>query len=210
MQSDELIIVSGFGRCGTSLVMQMLHAGGIRCVGQWPAFEDEWTARHHNSAEWMAHAMGRAIKLLDPHRHVPPRDLPARGIWLDRSPREQAKSIAKLNHLLSGHPAPNRRIVRGYERGLITDRPAAMRALLQACAVDCIALSFEDLIRYPEALALRLVDFLAITPRVAAAERMASVVRPRGIGCYDGLLEVDLLDSAGGSAHGALTLGVST
>lgn len=35
----SVIIVSGFGRCGSSLMMQMLHAGGLSTTGRAPHFE---------------------------------------------------------------------------------------------------------------------------------------------------------------------------
>lgn len=34
-----MIIVTGIARSGLSLTMQMLHAGGIPCAGEPPAFE---------------------------------------------------------------------------------------------------------------------------------------------------------------------------
>jgi hypothetical protein len=33
------VIVAGFGRCGSSLTMTMLHAAGIPCIGTPPDFE---------------------------------------------------------------------------------------------------------------------------------------------------------------------------
>jgi hypothetical protein len=31
-----ITIVAGLGRCGTSMLMQMLHRGGFSCVVPWP------------------------------------------------------------------------------------------------------------------------------------------------------------------------------
>lgn len=36
---DTLILVCGFGRCGSSLVMQMLDVGGLPVVGSFPDYE---------------------------------------------------------------------------------------------------------------------------------------------------------------------------
>jgi hypothetical protein len=49
--SERITIVAGSGRCGSSLVMQMLDAAGMSTIGaeSRPAFEDfNWTKR------WMA------------------------------------------------------------------------------------------------------------------------------------------------------------
>jgi hypothetical protein len=43
MMSAPVIVVAGLGRCGTSLVMQMLAAAGLPCVGSFPDFEDDRT-----------------------------------------------------------------------------------------------------------------------------------------------------------------------
>lgn len=89
--SEPKIIVAGLGRCGTSMVCQMLAAGGLRVAGEWPSYE---TAAPWNETGW------QAAKLLDPHRQ--PLDDWMRGalvFWLDREPMQQAASQAKLLHV---------------------------------------------------------------------------------------------------------------
>ena len=60
------VIVSGLGRCGTSLVMQMLAAGGIDCYGPFPAYEPEGLGMGRDLPSLLA--LRKAFKLLDPHR----------------------------------------------------------------------------------------------------------------------------------------------
>ncbi|MHB8286386.1 MAG: hypothetical protein ACYDD1_17175 [Caulobacteraceae bacterium] len=67
------IIVSGLGRCGSSLTMQMLNAAGVHCVGSFPSFEGpecEAFQEGFITAERWAAVAGRAVKLLDPHRRA--------------------------------------------------------------------------------------------------------------------------------------------
>ena len=39
--SDTILLICGHGRCGSSLVMQMLAAGGVKCAGKYPDFEPD-------------------------------------------------------------------------------------------------------------------------------------------------------------------------
>lgn len=106
IESPPLVIVSGLGRCGTSMMMQMLSACGLRCAGTYPDFEPEEIQAHMArrfadpddddtiSAEWLSR--WGAVKLLDPHRLRFERSFRAIIIWLDRDPHEQAKSQLKL------------------------------------------------------------------------------------------------------------------
>lgn len=158
------IIVSGFGRCGSSLVMQMLHAGGIRCTGDYPAFE--------NAAAIAA--PGVATKILDPHRNpLPPG---ASIIWLDRDRAEQAKSHAKFNRLLLGLIA-GREERRRIEASFSRDRHRAMAAF---SGRPMLRLQFEEVLRDPAAAAAQLAAFLGRAFDQGAA---AKQVLPRGPAC---------------------------
>lgn len=94
--ASGLILVSGLGRCGTSLLMQMLSAGG------WPVFEpaeSTWPAFEHHAINKglrgvPAGATG-LLKWIDPHRVKPPKSL--RGsVFLTRDSKQQARSAFKL------------------------------------------------------------------------------------------------------------------
>ena len=55
------IIVSGLGRCGSSLVMQMLHAGGVECLGAPPAFEPPESSPMYLTRDWMRGPPGAEV-----------------------------------------------------------------------------------------------------------------------------------------------------
>lgn len=75
-----MVIVSGFGRCGSSMTMQMLAAGGIECLGEWPSFEHPKALKLDMA--WLRAQEGKALKVLDPHRHRLPLALQEAGWWL--------------------------------------------------------------------------------------------------------------------------------
>jgi hypothetical protein len=93
-----LVLVSGLGRCGTSLTMQMLAAGGWPV---WGADEATWPAFEHpaNLEGGGVPVIGAGIlKWLDPHHFPPPPFY--RAIFLTRDLREQARSQRKLGAMM--------------------------------------------------------------------------------------------------------------
>ena len=132
------------------------------------------------------------MKVLDPHRQPLPRSAPAAIIWLDRAPREQARSIAKFGHLVGGMPAADRRMLRAFEAGLVRDRALALRAVPK----PLLALRFEEVLIRPHAAAHRMAAALAPWWPGLRTEAMARVVIPRPPECLPGLLELTLLARA--------------
>ena len=100
--SLPITVVAGFGRCGSSLVMQMLAAGGMRTpYSSFPSYEIP-----HGIKVLMGELYGGAVKILDPHVHQPPKGHVYRFIWLDRDPVQQAKSMAKFWKVVMAQEAP--------------------------------------------------------------------------------------------------------
>lgn len=135
MRGEPKIIVAGLGRCGTSMVCQMLAAGGLRVAGQWPDYE---TAEPWNETGW------QVAKLLDPHRQ--PLGDWMRGslvFWLDRKPIEQAASQGKL---LGFHLSRAER--KDMAALILRDRCASQRRLRMA-GHHPLVFDFERILRTP-------------------------------------------------------------
>ncbi|WP_337846840.1 hypothetical protein [Sphingomonas sp.] len=182
------VLVAGFGRCGSSLVMQMLHAGGMPCDGTFPDFEA--ISLHLMSHDaWIARTRGRAVKVLDPHLYPPPVGPDYRTIWLTRDPSEQARSALKL----IGGP-DTRHARRAFARSYVKDRRKAIQALMKADAhrAGILELSFEAIIREPLRVASSIAAFVGIEGRVPVAQ-MAKCVIPRPVTCLPFMLERQLI-----------------
>lgn len=186
------MLICGFGRCGSSLAMQMLAAGGMPTTGLYPGFEDEavMATMKARAAFYRANA-GRAIKVLDPHLYPIPGGLEYRAVWLDREPREQAKSIVKWAGAMLGHGvhAPRGR-AKAIERGLQRDRAKAIDQV-KSVTRDILFLTFEQLVEGPASAAKALAVHAGVPMDEAA---MAKVVRTRGTDCLGYLLESELLE----------------
>lgn len=183
----ETIVVAGLGRCGSSLVMQMLAKTGIATTGEYPAFEDERINLPSTASLFAGEWKGKAIKVIDPHRC----DLHLDGcriIWLRRNERQQARSISKFGHMLAGVPEYTRTQLRRLERSLIEDGHKCKQLLRKHAKGPWMELNFDDLVTEPQKSVQRLAEFVG-----GDAEVMAAVIRNRKPECYPGLLEMELL-----------------
>ena len=188
--SEPTIIVAGLGRCGTSMLMQMLHRGGMDCIGQWPDFEVP-EVRERVTPAFIEASRGKAVKVLDPHRVGLPGDV--RVIWLDRDHRQQARSQAKFLAAMAGI-AVDREGRRRMAASLVRDTHAAMGVIGSR---PVMRMRFEQVLADPLMAAVWLGEFTRAPGfDVGAAAR---AVRPRGPACAPDLaMEMMLM----GAEHG--------
>ncbi len=180
-RTDFTLIVCGFGRYGSSLVMQMLEAGGFPLTGEYPAFEDE-----RSSMEQQKAPVGVAIKVIDPHKFTPqPGNY--RWLWLDRDYRQQAKSQLKFARAMMGLPGGKELIAR-FAKSYEKERPICME-VMRRLGGRVREMKFEYIINSPEAAAVDIGIFAGCRNR----ESMAKVVRPWSPLCLPNLLEIHLL-----------------
>lgn len=129
--------VCGFGRCGSTMLMTMLVAGGCPPAGhtQPPYEHDPATLEGRNLG-------GRCVKLLHggAMAEIPDGTPTWRFVWLDRDPVEQARSHLKF---LTAFTATSRlRELAALESGLAAsyaaDRPVLLGALRRVGPVTLI------------------------------------------------------------------------
>ena len=171
------IVVTGLGRCGTSLMMQILAANEIPCIGEWPSFEV------YESASALAEVPpGHAVKILDPHRQPPIPRADRTIVFMRRALPEQAKSQAKALKAMTGLT----RSWRAFHRALKAELPRAV-AVARSWG-DYHEVTFELLLTSPRrALAGLPLD---IDPTLAAA-----VIVDRSPKCLGFMLEGFLLET---------------
>ena len=188
-----MIIVSGFGRCGSSLLMQMFAAGGLPCLGEYPMFEDHRTSAMGWNDSWMTEALlhHKVVKLLNPHLYKKnlPKSLPAHYIWLDRDIDEQAKSWEKMRAGMRGLPDAIKDkpfTAAMAKKMMLRHRDKALGLLKSRGAVLC--LTFEQIIGNPKVISEVLEHY---TGCELDRTRMVQAVIPRGPACLPDLLEAD-------------------
>lgn len=197
-----IILICGFGRCGTSLVMQMLAAGGIPVVGKAPGHE-EHPPRGADAAYWREHYAGRALKVLDPHLNRPPAGLDYRILWLDRDSRQQALSQMKFGLALGlKNTEPQKVTIKRLQKLNFFERPRAVATIRTVAGEEnCYGMFFEQIINTPHAAATRLWEAFGQFSTIKDAlpdeivPRMARVIKFRSSDNYPGLMELSLMSA---------------
>jgi tetratricopeptide (TPR) repeat protein len=136
--SESLVIVTGLPRSGTSLLMQMLAAGGLGILSDGTRAADEDNPRGYlefervkslrNNSKWLLDARGKTIKIVAPLLTAVPPGLPCRVILSERDLDEvidsQDRMLLRRNQPLETTPERRRMLKDEYRR--ILDRVKAM------------------------------------------------------------------------------------
>lgn len=185
-----VLFVVGLGRCGTTMVMQMLDAAGVPCAGTQPAFEDIPVAPSGVDHEWLAEQAGRAVKWIDPtvtkvrHRN-------GAAIFMSGDPVEQAKSQLKILG------ARNDRTTRRAMSKFIQRDTRYARTIVSNLfgAHFVLPLHFEKVLRDPAYGAFQMANFCyGLGLSFGSANYAAQVVHDRDAKCApDMRTELDMI-----------------
>jgi hypothetical protein len=189
---ESLVVVSGLPRSGTSMLMQMLAAGGMPVLTDSVREADENNPRGYfefepvkklfRGADWLPEAKGKAVKIVAPLLLGLPRGLPCRVIFIERDLDEildsQAKMIAHergsqavLSSSTAANTEPPRSALPAFtEEGGVAASPPERRELLKAEYARTVSRAGAWLSNRPETawLMLNYAEVLA-DPRAAAA-----------------------------------------
>ena len=146
MTDRPIYIIAGLGRCGSTLAMTMLHAGGVDCAGQAPDYEPDQTGIEAFDANWIADQHGRVVKVLTMGvRGVDLVPAEYRIVWLNRDLKQQARSNIKMAKGLGLPVRPPS--VPLLMTALREERKVALKKLKAAGPVT--RMTFEDLLAHP-------------------------------------------------------------
>lgn len=194
MIAPPITVVTGCGRCGTSMVMQMLRAGGMRVVpDEGPAHEDQRAVTLPGEAAWLAECRGAAIKILDIHTFTPPPAHPYRFIVLTRDTAEQAASQIKMLGAFGNAVRTDRRMRRSLTVQIAKDEMRIRRLVAFYPDSAHLLLRFENVLTDPLGAARAMA---ALVDQPLDVDAMAAVVIRRPPQCLAGMLEFDFAGSA--------------
>ena len=182
-------MVSGLPRSGTSMVMQMLEAGGLEIVTDEIRVPDESNPKGYFELEqvkaleagdvaWIVEARGRAVKVIAYLLEYLPSTLNYRVLFIIRNLDEVLASQAKMLALRGEVPDA------GDPLGANEDRlretfyghlAGARRLLARDPRFDVLYLRHEEVLRDPGSAAEQIADFIGGGLDVAA---MAAAVDP--------------------------------
>lgn len=113
-----ITVVTGLPRCGTSMMMQMLHAGGMAALtdkvrqadvdNPHGYYELEQVKRIKEDVTWLAEAEGKVFKMVSMLLFHLPATYPYQVVFMEREIDEmlasQAKMLARLGQVGAGIP----------------------------------------------------------------------------------------------------------
>ncbi len=185
----KTVFVCGHGRCGSSLMMQMLQAGGYPIFGEFPAFEPEEVGFERKPETLLPLIEGRAAKILDPQLTRWPDSMDVAVIWLDRDRNEQGRSQVKFMRACGMSMIPTnawKRLAASYG----ADTAAALR-LFRDRGIEPLRISFDELVVSPFVSADRIASHLGVKLDEVA---MCQAVIRRQPRCQEGMeIEFELL-----------------
>ena len=179
-----IVIVSGLPRSGTSLMMQMLHAGGMPLLidDQRPAdadnpngyWEYEPVKRLEQDSTWMPQAEGKAVKVVSALLQYLPQHHTYKIVFMYRPIQEVLASQAVMlqRHGARGDTANDQTLAAVFGQHL--DRTERWLAMQQHMTV--LPVNYHETLADPVATATRVAHFIALP---LAVEEMARAVEPR-------------------------------
>ena len=164
--NNEIIVVSGLPRSGTSLMMQMLDRGGVPVVTDAVRaadtdnprgyYEFERAKKIRDDVSWLPSARGKAVKLVSQLLYELPSSEKYRVIFMERDLDEMLASQEKMLTRLGRPTAPRDEIKHAYTLHLqrLHDWVARRRNF------EVLYVVYHDLIERPAGEAARLATFL--------------------------------------------------
>lgn len=172
--SEEIVVVSGLPRSGTSLMMQMLASGGIEALtdnlrtadvdNPRGYYEFERVKKLKEDTSWLPEARGKVVKLVSQLLFDLPPTERYRVIFMQRDLDEMLASQEKMLQRLGREAAPREEIKKAFVKHL--DRLHAW--LDQQPNMSVLRIPYADVLADPEAATLRVSEFLGGTPDPAA------------------------------------------
>lgn len=163
-----ITVVSGLPRSGTSLMMQMLEAGGLEPLTDNARkadegnpkgyFEFERAKKLKEDTSWLVQAEGKVVKLISMLLLDLPLDRPYKILFMTRDMSEILRSQSvMLERMGNAGQGPSDDMMRKhYENHLQKVR----RWLAEHNSLDVIDVNYNDMIKNPAPLAARIARFL--------------------------------------------------
>ncbi len=185
LSPEEVVIISGLPRSGTSMMMQMVVAGGVPPLTDSRREADQDNPRGYfeyepvkqllRNRDWFPEARGKAVKIVAPLLPGLPPDVPCRVIFIDRNLEE---ILASQREMLRHHgtepedtPARHARLKADYGRTVLRVK----KFLEQRPNTHILRLHRDAILASPSTAAAAINRFLGGSLNV---EAMAAEVKP--------------------------------
>lgn len=171
LAKDEIVIVSGLPRSGTSMMMQMLAAAGLPVLTDEQRVADESNPRGYFELEavktinagdaWLRDAQGRAVKIVAPLLPRLPAGHKYRVIFMERPLAEVVASQRAMLERLdkAGAETTDAKLAKTF-----LQQVAQVKRLLarHSTEVNCLSVSYEQALTNPTQVAAQISGFLGM------------------------------------------------
>lgn len=188
---QPIVVVSGLPRSGTSLMMQMLHAGGVPILSDEHRPADDSNPRgyfefapvkrmHTGDLAWLADAGGKAVKIVSALITMLPPQYPYRVIFMQRPLDEVLRSQQTMRGRL-GTTAENTDMAK-LEADTVHHVQTVEAWLAAQARIDVLWMGYADILANPAAEAQHVATFIGGNLDVTAMARAVdpSLYRERG------------------------------
>ncbi|PIP46504.1 MAG: hypothetical protein COX16_08960 [Deltaproteobacteria bacterium CG23_combo_of_CG06-09_8_20_14_all_51_20] len=177
-QSRVITIVSGLPRSGTSMMMQMLDAGGFEILSDGKRVPDHDNPRGYYEYEpakriirdisWLHEAEGKAVKIVAPLLRYLPSGRSYRIIFMERDLSE----IAASQEAMLGRKDGGKSLARGKRlSGILARQVRDAKAWIEGRGIVVLFLEYGRCVLEPEAAAEEVSLFLGTDLQVSAAAK---------------------------------------
>ena len=162
-----ITIVSGQPRSGTTLMMNMLHKGGLDVYADTHAgYESHAVVNIQKDNSFLHDCAGKAVKILHPHILHLPHKIPCKIIWMHRDPREQAKSQRKFMNN-QGYNIP-RQAIHKLKKAIERDNKGTLELFKGQDNIEVLKVRYEELKTNASTTVICVEDFLDIPMDIKA------------------------------------------
>ena len=169
-RGQPITVVSGLPRSGTSMVMQMLAAGGLEILTDGRRTADAHNPRGYLEFEpvknlqrdnrWLREAQGKAVKIVAPLLTCLAAEYRYRVIYMERDLDEV---IASQRTMLEGEGLPAARVSHESLKRVFDSQSRRLKQwLAQQPQIDALTLSHRETIADASGSATRIEDFLGV------------------------------------------------
>jgi hypothetical protein len=177
--NSEIIVVSGLPRSGTSLMMQLLHRGGIETLTDHIRaadpdnprgyFEFERVKKVKGDTAWLPDARGKVVKMVSQLLYDLPPTERYRVVFMERDMDEVLDSQEKMLKRLGNPAAPRDQMTRAFTLHL----NRLHRWLAEQPNFAVLRVGYADVVARPEEQVARVNEFLA--GRLNPAEAVGAI-----------------------------------
>jgi tetratricopeptide (TPR) repeat protein len=176
--TNAIVVVSGLPRSGTSMMMQMLVAGGIQPLTDGERLADDSNPHGYlelarvkqlaQQNDWLDEARGRCVKIVAPLVPHLPQRVPCRVIVMDRDLDE---IVASQHRMLERDNQQGAKLSDESLKTFLRQQVTHAARLLKAHEVPTLVVRYPDVLQQPAVIAQTVADFLGLPLDVAAMGR---------------------------------------